>query len=77
MKTLKKVFGSYGVSVPAFVLGLVFVMQARDSDFIISAEKVSSSSDASFGIATFLIVIGSIFILIAILSLLTRLLVKE
>lgn len=77
MKILKQVFGSYGVSVPAFVLGLVFLMQSRDSDFIINAEKASSASDSSFGIATFLIIIGSIFILIAVLSLLTRFLAKE
>lgn len=77
MKTIKKIFGSYGVSVPAFVLGLVLLTQSRDGNFIISAEKISSGSDQAFGTATFLIVTGSIFILIAVLSLLTKFLVKE
>ena len=77
MKTAKKIFGSYAVSVPALVLGLVFLMQSRDTEFTVSADKISSGSDQVFAISTFLIVIGSIFILISVLSLLTKFLVKE
>lgn len=77
MKIFKRIFGSYALSIPSFVLGLVLLTQSRDGDFVINAEKVSLSGDQSFSVATFLIIIGSIFILIAILSLLTRFLVKE
>ena len=76
MKVIKKIFSSYIISVPAFVFGVVCLMQANDNRFIVDAEQAYSANGQPFAVGTFLIVIGSIFILIAILSFVTRFLVK-
>ncbi|MCX6809294.1 MAG: hypothetical protein NTZ65_00865 [Candidatus Berkelbacteria bacterium] len=61
---IKNIFTSYTVSVFLLIIGIVSLVQANNPSFLASADSVTQNS---FSSGTFLLIVGLILILLAIL----------
>jgi len=80
MRVLKKIFTSYTFSVPLFALGIVLLSQSSSGgidNLIVGADISGAGANQLFKVKLVLLLVGGICLLSAIISLLTKYLLRE